>query len=1709
MQSHGPKKVACQQQRALLSLGIKEHYMHVFWVDFWAQIDEWMSKGDQLIICGDWNVDIRKKHFIKEFNKRELKSVNITRHGDSNLPATYSAGTKPIDEIFVTPTLQVTACGYLDHGSSLGDHRPVWVDIYRPSMLGIKGKLKPTYNARRLKTNDPRIVEKYNKTLLELLQESNVPLRAKLLLDSVQGELNQEQQEEYEILDKIRETSMKKAEKKCRKLKMGAVQWSPKLQKSMDTITYYTLCLRQSCGRKVSSSILYRLSKKIGCMAINSSKEELEAKLEVAYKNYKSVKKANQRVREAYLFDLAATLEKKGRGKKAKLVKQMIQTEVKRQMFRKLAMVHKKNTDLSTKFVTVTEGENKRIITDKKEMETAIINENKHKYHQTETTCPFMHHPLKQHFGKIGEGPKTEDALSGSYTPPEGLSPQTQEYIKLCTLPKDKLFLNPLTRSLDYYTDSWKKMKERTASRDLHFGHFKSATLNETIMNVHYTLSEIPFRSGYSPKRWREATNVMILKKAGEQSLDKLRTLVLFEADFNHNNKFFGKQMMHHMNDNKVLAQEQYSAPSKKCIDHVVNRRLFFDLIRYKKTSAAMSALDLKSCYDRIAHAPAYLAMRSYGMPAAPVISMFESIQQMKYYTFTSHGMSKKSFGGKEKGYTACPNGVGQGNGAGPAVWSVVSSKMFEVLRSRGSSSKIVSPLTGSVTDICGFAFVDDTDMIATTKNNNELEVTKRMQQIIDEWEAIAKCTGGALVPKKCWSWIISFEWKNDFWSYSNTAGDNSPSMTIKDPDDVIRPLDKLNPDEAREMLGVFLSPNGNNQAQKEKLLRKMTLLSEFIRTGHVSRHEAWASLNLMAMKSLEYSLPAMTLSEKDYTDIMRPVLKQFLPKIGLNRNFKRDLLYAPAQSQGINLSNPYIHQGVSHIADISEHLWKDTLTGQLMKANLEQLRIEIGDNVNIFDADFNKYKSILLTSSYLKNTWEFVHKNNIKLKDPIAPVTKLRNDDTFIMNDFMTNPEIPESHWAKLNRCRLYLKVMTVSDITTSCGQYITAAAWHGRQSQTGRNTEEWPKWGRPTLQSWSLWRSALIRTLCNNSRRLHKPLGSWIKQPENWEWYLSVDKNNLYHKDKDVLKQYKRMGRSKLTNKFNTTFTIITSMPQGALPTTVIHNSKYILADNTTKVNIIPTVCKSEIIRTPWLNVDKFIAGRKTSIKQSIENGTAIAVSDGSYRDSGIGTASWIIASSNKKDYITAGAISPGPASIQHSYRSETLGLLGILEELDNFCNEHNITDGTCVIACDGISALKQVQSLYKDILHTRFTSCDLLSACVKLKEKIPIKLVFTHVKAHQDDKEDFDTLSYPAQLNVIMDSLAKDLSASTNIEECINLTPHHHSFILPQYKSQYIYQFVKKSLAQTIAHDKAINYWIEKGRMTESGAKLINWTSHGHARKSTNLTKQRSIVKWASECLGTGKNMVRWGLRYKGHCPFCNFPIEDTKHILQCQHESPQKAWKTILGQFKSKLSAIQTNKYLLSSILKEINAWRNKKQYPSLHNLDYELSNAIRDQRIIGWKLFLEGLVAHPIIKYQERYYKSISSRRSINLWTTKLIRNGWKIITTIWTNRNNYLHQESIIQDMEGKEILHETIKNELNVGLSTLPMLEYRHMFRMKLTTILNKPMSWKKDWLATIKLARQVHEDKNSPIDIFTNNNTLREWIGLDRIQALHQNQR
>ena len=303
--------------------------------------------------------------------------------------------------------------------------------------------------------------------------------------------------------------------------------------------------------------------------------KELDETIKIVYKQYTKVKKESWKLREDFLSELAEAMETAGKGKKASNIRRLITLENQRALFRKLAYINQKNKDLSTKFVSVKSDEGIKKITEKEQLESAIISENKYKYHQTEKSCPFMMHPLKKHFGELGKGPKTDKALQGNYIPNSNLSPQTQRYIELCRLPRDELIINPLTRSLDYFTQSWTKMKEKTSSRGAHFGHYKAATVDNNVMSMHYQMAEIPFRTGYCPNRWKSANNLMILKKEGVTNIEKLRTLVLFESDFNHNNKFLGRQMMRHMIETKKIAKEQYSSPGKKCIDHALNRKLF------------------------------------------------------------------------------------------------------------------------------------------------------------------------------------------------------------------------------------------------------------------------------------------------------------------------------------------------------------------------------------------------------------------------------------------------------------------------------------------------------------------------------------------------------------------------------------------------------------------------------------------------------------------------------------------------------------------------------------------------------------------------------------------------------------------------------------------------------------------------------------------------------------------------------------------------------------------------------------------------------------------------------------------------------------------------------------------------------------------------------------------------------------------------------
>ena len=79
-----------------------------------------------------------------------------------------------------------------------------------------------------------------------------------------------------------------------------------------------------------------------------------------------------------------------------------------------------------------------------------------------------------------------------------------------------------------------------------HFGHWKIGHIDNEIADVHTALANVPFLSGYSPQRWQHGVNTLTPKEHGNYRVNRLRTILLYEADFNFNNKVLGKRIMHH-----------------------------------------------------------------------------------------------------------------------------------------------------------------------------------------------------------------------------------------------------------------------------------------------------------------------------------------------------------------------------------------------------------------------------------------------------------------------------------------------------------------------------------------------------------------------------------------------------------------------------------------------------------------------------------------------------------------------------------------------------------------------------------------------------------------------------------------------------------------------------------------------------------------------------------------------------------------------------------------------------------------------------------------------------------------------------------------------------------------------------------------------------------------------------------------------------------
>ena len=123
------------------------------------------------------------------------------------------------------------------------------------------------------------------------LNRNHVLERVSLLKRTKHTPLKSTEKLEYEKIDRMIVSAFEYADKRCRKLQCGTVAYSPELQSPACEGRMWDLVLQKICGRKVSSSIIRRLTKKckIEC-PLQYSRNDVSEKRSTAWKKYAELK---------------------------------------------------------------------------------------------------------------------------------------------------------------------------------------------------------------------------------------------------------------------------------------------------------------------------------------------------------------------------------------------------------------------------------------------------------------------------------------------------------------------------------------------------------------------------------------------------------------------------------------------------------------------------------------------------------------------------------------------------------------------------------------------------------------------------------------------------------------------------------------------------------------------------------------------------------------------------------------------------------------------------------------------------------------------------------------------------------------------------------------------------------------------------------------------------------------------------------------------------------------------------------------------------------------------------------------------------------------------------------------------------------------------------------------------------------------------------
>ncbi len=202
------------------------------------------------------------------------------------------------------------------------------------------------------------------------------------------------------------------------------------------------------------------------------------------------------------------------------------------------------------------------------------------------------------------------------------------------------------------------------------------------------------------------------------------------------------------------------------------------------------------------------------------------------------------------------------------------------------------------------------------------------------------------------------------------------------------------------------------------------------------------------------------------------------------------------------------------------QHYHVSTNLSKKLDALLGYLHLQIRTPSNPFLQDYNKWGN-LVPVSWVKMLWKLLHHFKITLQMKFSTIAPPQESNKVIM-DIIFKYHLDTIKVARLNRFRVSLQAIFLSDITTADGKYLEDFVFNPG-GKTRQSRYSFPR-EKPLRQDWDRWVN-FWHECTTTGGKLKSHLGGWIYPTHRiWQWYYDKNREVLYHIEGTMTKVFSR---------------------------------------------------------------------------------------------------------------------------------------------------------------------------------------------------------------------------------------------------------------------------------------------------------------------------------------------------------------------------------------------------------------------------------------------------------------------------------------------------------------------------------------------------------------------------------------------------------